>query len=179
MHHVMIDLETWGTSPGSALRSLGAVVFYPDDAEKPVTQTFYANIEDASCEAFGLVREKGTEDWWEGQNDAAKAALLVDQRPLGDVLLEFAAWWKKEKAQFVWGHGANFDPVLLESAYAAAMLDPPWDFWNVRCCRTVLALANRKPDRRKTDTHHNALHDAIAQARSVTAAFKFQQFAPR
>jgi inhibitor of KinA sporulation pathway (predicted exonuclease) len=38
-------------------------------------------------------------------------------------------------------------------------------------------MANRKPDRRG-GTHHNALDDAIAQAKAVAAAFRAGQFNP-
>jgi len=37
--HVMFDLETWGTTPGSALRSIGAVEF--DPMGKDIGRTFY------------------------------------------------------------------------------------------------------------------------------------------
>lgn len=174
MNHVMIDLETWGTRPGSALRSLGAVVFNPHDGT--LGGTFYRNISDASCEALGLQRDPRTVAWWDGQNKQAQDALMTDAAPLPTVLGEFSAWWRDVRGEWVWGHGASFDPVLLEAAYEACMLDAPWDFWNIRCCRTVLACASRKPMRTPRDVAHYALDDAIAQAKAVAAAFRCQQF---
>lgn len=176
MKHVMIDLETWGRVRGSAIRSLGAVVF--DPATGQLNQSFYRNIDDASCEEVGLTRDPETEAWWEQQSLVAQAALLEGAQPLGDVLTAFTAWWGSVGGRYIYGHGATFDPVLLEGAYHACLLDPPWDFWNVRCCRTILAMANRKPDRRASETQHNALDDARAQARAVAAAFRFAQFTP-
>lgn len=177
MTHVMLDLETWGTAPGSALRSWGAVVF--DPATGALGAEFYRNISDASCEAIGLTRSKDTEEFWaRPENAAAQEMLAADQRDLGDVLVEFKAWWGDVKGRYIWGHGASFDPVLAEAAYEACLLEAPWDFWNVRCCRTVLAMANRKILRVSSDTHHNALDDAKAQARTVAAAFKYKQFNP-
>lgn len=87
------------------------------------------------------------------------------------MLLDFFKWWDAVGGETIWSHGANFDEVLLKSAIAAVMLEAPWDFWSVRCCRTVLALGNRKPLRDK-GTHHNALDDAIAQAVAVSAALR-------
>lgn len=176
MAHVMIDLETWGTQPGSMLRSLGAVVFDPTTGE--LGDEFYANIDEASQEAVGLKKDASTVQWWTEQSAEAQAALLTDQHPLSKVLQGFASWWDHVDGQYVWGHGASFDPVLLEAAYATCLLDTPWAFWNVRCCRTVLALANRRPDRRANETHHNALDDAKAQARAVAAAFRAGIFNP-
>lgn len=177
MKHVMIDLETWGRKPGCAPRSLGAVVM---DFEKgELGATFYANIDDASCAAAGLTKDPETVQWWAEQSKLAQAALHADQRPLSSVLPAFTKWWNEQGGEFVWGHGASFDPPILEAAYEACFLDAPWKFWNVRCCRTVLAMANRRPERFAKDVHHNALDDAKAQARAVLAAFRYGQFSPR
>lgn len=176
MAHVMLDLETWGTRAGSAIRSVGACIFNPDTGT--IGKTFYRNVTDASCEDMGLVKDPRTVAWWAEQSAAASAALDEDQQHIADVVSDFSKWWAANKAVYVWGHGANFDPVLLEAAYEACMLDKPWDFRNVRCCRTVLAMANRKP-LRGGGTHHNALDDAIAQAKAVAAAFRTKQFSAR
>lgn len=177
MTHVMVDLETWGTRPGSAIRSIGAVVFDPQTGN--IGSQFYANIEDASCADVGLVRDPRTEAWWSEQSLAAKAAFQSPEAiHVADAVAGFNSWWAEVGGKFVYGHGANFDPVLLEAVFEACMLQAPWDFWNVRCCRTILAMANRKPAR-AGGTHHNALDDAIAQAKAVAAAFRTQQFSPR
>lgn len=169
--HCMLDLETWGKKPGCAPRSVGAVMF----DESGLHEVFYANIADDTALAVGLVKDPSTEKWWEDQSKAAQEALLVDQKPLGDVLVAFAGWWRQCGARWVWGHGATFDPPILEAAFDAFGLDAPWDFWNVRCSRTVLAMANRKPSR-AGGTHHNALDDAKAQAIAVVAAMRHKVF---
>lgn len=167
--HCMLDLETWGTAPGSALRSIGAVVF--DPATGKTGETFYRNITRESCEVAGLKVDPQTEKWWADQSEAARKALEPDQISLANALKLFSNWWGRVGGEYVWGHGAGFDPVLLECAFRALMLDAPWHFWNVRCCRTILALGNRRP-KRDGGTHHNALDDAIAQAVAVSAALK-------
>lgn len=179
MQHIMLDLETWGTRAGSAIRSIGAVVFNPDKPTAPLGAEFYCNVSDASCEAIGLVRDPRTVQWWSEQSEAASAALQVDQVSIGEAMQRFTKWFEGVGGQYVWGHGASFDPVLLEAAYDACLLEAPWKFWDVRCCRTVLSMANRKPDRRSSDVHHNALDDAKAQARAVQAAFRYGQFSAR
>lgn len=175
MQHIMLDLETWGTRAGSAIRSIGAVVFEPGKPTAPLGATFYANITDASCAAIGLVRDPATIKWWEDQSEAASAALQHDQIAIGDAMGRFTQWFGEVGGQYVWGHGASFDPVMLEAAYDACLLEAPWKFWDVRCCRTVLAMANRRPQR-AGGTHHNALDDAKAQARAIQAAFRYGQF---
>ncbi len=37
----------------------------------------------------------------------------------------------------VWGNGANFDIGILEHAYDQYQIEIPWEFWNVRDCRTI------------------------------------------
>lgn len=175
MAHVMIDIETLGTRPGSVILSLGAQVFDPMTGE--LGASFYANVDPESCRALGLTEDASTVKWWAEQSSAARSALEKDQQVLPDVLAGFCMWWAKVGGEFVWGHGANFDVTLMEAAFDAAMSEAPWKFWNVRCCRTVLALANRRPDRRTTEVAHNALHDAQAQARAVAAALRFGHFA--
>lgn len=169
MNHVMIDLETWGTAPGSALRSIGACVFDPNTGA--IGGTFYTNITRASCEALHLTVDRKTEEWWSQQSAEARAALEPDQQPLFKALVDFEKWFGDVGGEFVWGHGASFDPVLLEAAYAAVSMDAPWKFWNIRCCRTVLTLGNRRVVFAR-GVAHNALDDAIAQAEAVSAALE-------
>lgn len=143
MTHIMIDLETLGTRPGSVIRSIGAVVFNPE--KNSLGETFYVNIEGNSCKEAGLTSDPETIKWWQQQDQAVKDALMVDQKPLKTALAMFDMWFMEEDGEFVWGHGASFDPVLLKAAYHAVGRDAPWNFWSERCCRTVLALGNRKP----------------------------------
>ena len=166
---IMIDLENRGVRPGSIIRSLGAVVF--DPVTNTLGSTFYQNIEGGSCKAAGLTADPETDAWWAKQDQAVKDALLVDQVPLSNALDAFDMWWDMNDGERVWGHGASFDAPLLKAAYHAIGSEPPWKFWNEMCCRTVLALGNRKP-LREHGPHHNALADAKSQAVAVMAALR-------
>ena len=48
--HAMLDLETWGTKPGSAIRSIGAALFTLDGN---IGGTFYCNVDEQSCLDIG------------------------------------------------------------------------------------------------------------------------------
>ena len=119
MKHAMGDLETWGTAPGSALRSIGVVIFDPGSTVQGAT--FYRNIDFASQEAIGLVKDPRTEAWWAEQTIEAQLALSEQQVPIQQALTDLARWWVAESAEYLWGHGANFDPVLLDLAPGAPM----------------------------------------------------------
>jgi hypothetical protein len=159
--HVMIDLETWGTLPGSALRSIGAVTFSPyGDAHEE--KFFYANIDRASCEAAGLTVDPQTVEWWSRQSIDAQLRLERNLHPLRSIVHEFALWWQSVSGTYVWSNGANFDEVLWRVAAERVDHGTPWKYWNVRDTRTCWHLARLNP---KAVPFEGVQHDAIADAR--------------
>jgi hypothetical protein len=166
----MLDIETFGTRPGSIIRSIGAAVF---DLTGPVGKTFYVNVEPKSCLAAGLVIDPATEKGWAEQSAAAQKALLVHPLALKNALEAFSAWFRAQSAPIVWSQGANFDPPLLEAAYTAVGMSAPWKFYNVRDTRTVYHVFGFDTrDLVGVRTHHNALDDAIHQVALVAAALR-------
>jgi hypothetical protein len=171
MQHVMLDLETFGTKPGCALRSVGAVSFDLDGAIWP--DSFYQNIDRSSCAEVGLKEEISTLEWWDKQSPEAQAALLVNPRLLRAVVDEFHAWFRAQGAEYVWSHGGNFDEPIWCAAAAACGFRVPWKFWNARCTRTAYHLANFDPRSiQRVGTYHNALDDAKYQTQCVQEAFR-------
>lgn len=184
--HVMVDLETMGTAPGSALLSIGAVHFDPAGpplpplADMPERHRFYQAIDLADAAASGLTIDAGTVMWWLRQEAGARAALTESKPlPLRTVLRMLNGWIENfchpvptgepEPATLVlWGHGAAFDPVLLEATYRACGFTPPWSYKNIRDTRTLFALVG-KPH---IGNDHHALRDAWAQARAVQQAME-------
>jgi len=166
LHDAMIDIETLGTKPGCAILSIGAVMFGPDG----LGETFYAPVLPQSCSDVGLTIDIGTVTWWMRQSDAArKAAFPDDAVPLPCALADFFDWFLTQKAKRPWCHGAMFDVPILDAAFKACGMAPPWEFWNVRDTRTLYDLAGVKIDR-SNYTHHNALDDAKAQAEAAVKA---------
>jgi hypothetical protein len=170
--HVMIDCETWGTRPGCALRSIGAVTFELDGTGTGAD--YYRNINLQSCLDAGLKIEAGTLLWWDDQADEARRALRVEPQPLNAVLVGFASWFVKQGGEQVWAQGANFDPVLWETAaLAAGVTRLPWKFYNVRDTRTLYELAGFDPRSiKRAGTYHNALDDARHQVACCQAAYR-------
>lgn len=167
--HIMVDLETWGTTPGSALRSIGAVEF--DPATAALGRRFLVNISRASCEAIGMTVDPQTEAWWRDQSAEAQAGFYEPHVALGWALQQLREWMSVAGEFHFWCHGPSFDEPLLAAAYRAVGSDKlPWSFHRVRCTRTVYDLAGVIPDR-SVGVHHNALDDAIAQARAVAEAY--------
>lgn len=173
MQHIMIDIETLGSRPGSVIASIGAVAFDPvagtiDDGG------FQVCVDIVDAQRRGLRIDAATVSWWFKQVAEARAALTATQPlSLEDALNRLRFYWVDKAARFPWSHGVGFDIVLLDSGYVACGTKAPWDFWNARDTRTIYALAgiNPKDFFEPGATAHNALDDARAQARAVIAAY--------
>ena len=168
-NNVMLDLETWGTTPGCAIASIGAVIF--DDQE--ITSTFYQRVELSSCVDAGLAVDAETLRWWFEQSNEVRQEAFAAGMPLSRALLKLNEFilGRKHVEPVVWGNGAGFDNVILEACYKACGLPTPWKFYNNRCYRTVKnLLPSIKLERQ--GTHHNALHDAISQAEHLIRMHK-------
>jgi hypothetical protein len=169
--NVMLDLETWGTAPGSALRSIGACEFDPHTDQ--IGEKFYANIADESCVEVGLIKDASTVAWWGRQTKQAQDSLLVDQKHLREVADNFHQWFRKVRGVFVWSQGANFDQPLWEAAVRPLGMRTPWKFTDSRCTRTAYDMGGFNPYvMKRAGTHHNALDDAIHQAKCVQGAYR-------
>lgn len=164
-NHIMVDLETLGTSPGSVIVTLAAVHFGGTPGR--ILNTFVRHIRPDTCEAAGLRVDASTALWWLGQREDARFRLLEGQKeavPLVDALDAFHAWLPGHtKTRRIWGNGASFDCAVLSAAYRMLGRQVPWHFSGERCFRTIKALHADVPMQR-IGTHHDALDDAKSQA---------------
>lgn len=175
MKNVMIDIETLGQNSFAVLLSLGAVRFDPEvvpkEDDNTAYETFHVYIDPASCVHQGLQMDTSTVMWWLGQSKEAQTAQVEAKRmPLHEALTEFTKWFG-DKSMPVWGNGATFDNVILGNAYKACGMEQPWKFWDDRCYRTFKNLAPQIEIVR-VGVHHNAMHDAMSQARHLQQVYK-------
>ena len=168
LNHVMIDLETMGRTPGSAIVSVGAVIFDPRIGKKGAE--FYAELD---WEHQDRLIDPETQRWWSRQSEEAKKA-LSGLEELKECLGSLAKFLPRDAK--VWGNGPTFDISMLEDGYRQYGIEVPWKFWNIRDCRTVLDMyestrgGTSKSMRGKVQ--HNALDDAIAQAKAVSKMWR-------
>lgn len=165
--NVMIDLETLGTRADAAIISLGAVKFEFEGG--PIVDTFKINIDAASCKSHGLYIDKETVEWWSKQSKEARQAWMKDPVTLTGAIDSFTQWYGK-KSLPTWSHGAGFDIPILEYTYKKCFNNlPPWKYYDVYCCRTVMNMAgyDLKKERESSGTYHDALEDSKAQALAV------------
>lgn len=166
---VMLDLETMSTRPGAAIVAIGAVAF--DRGLGVLGSTFYEVIDLRSSARSGSI-DAGTVLWWLERDDDARAELVrPDRVDLNHGLSLFERWLNQlgnPDEIPVWGNGADFDNVVLRTAYDRLNRMAPWHYRNNRCLRTLLAQHPDVPE--PTDdglVHHHALHDALRQAKHV------------
>lgn len=170
-----IDMETLSTEHNAALLSIGAVIHNFGTGQQ--VDTFYANITPESSIAAGLDVSESTKAWWAKQGQAAQDVLSVDQRPLRDVLDDFAKWLAGHGVQYAIGNGPRADNQWLESACKAVGMQSPIKYWGDLDMRTltfigthILALDHWHNTFK--GVKHNALHDAINEAEFCNAVFQ-------
>jgi exodeoxyribonuclease VIII len=167
LKHIMLDLETLGTSPYSTIIMIGACVFDPCAIVQSavVTDRFEVAIDPA--QSAGLRMDATTVLWWmdAGRDEARKVWLGKPKVPLREALDGFADWLMSHKASGVriWGNGSDFDNALLHQAYEVAQRDAPWSFRHNRCFRTLRSLLALE-EGHYLGTAHTALADAENQA---------------
>ncbi|ENJ8756192.1 3'-5' exoribonuclease, partial [Escherichia coli] len=164
--HLMIDLETMGKNPDAPIISIGAIFFDPQTGE--MGPEFSKTID---LETAGGVIDRDTIKWWLKQSREAQSAILTDEIPLDDALLQLREFIDENSGEFfvqVWGNGATFDNVILRRSYERQGIPCPWRYTNDRDVRTMVALGLVMDfDARTTipfeGERHNALNDARYQ----------------
>ena len=170
MNDIMLDLETMGTSMSSVILSIGAVRFNPQTSELGETFSVYIDVD--SSLASGCSISQSTLLWWMGQSDAARSRQTGATRvPLQEALIRFENFVTPRNR--IWGNGADFDNALLGALYSRVSIPQPWSYWNNRCYRTMKNLFPNAPVPVRTDVKHDALDDAIHQAKHLQSIFSY------
>jgi hypothetical protein len=173
-NHLMLDLETFGTSRDAAIVSIGAVWF--DPFGEGVGQQLDAKIDFAS-------RNIGRPDvatvvWWLQQNQEVQTALLSGFRVhLDKALHSFCERVELEgQVEGFWSNGPMFDEALLRSAFERCEIAWPKliSFRASRDFRTIVQVGQMFGIQRTPSDQikHDALADAIDQASYVQKVFR-------
>ncbi|ELW5407902.1 3'-5' exoribonuclease [Escherichia coli] len=174
-HHLMIDLETMGKNPDAPIISIGAIFFDPQTGD--MGPEFSKTID---LETAGGVIDRDTIKWWLKQSREAQSAIMTDEIPLDDALLQLREFIDENSGEFfvqVWGNGANFDNTILRRSYERQGIPCPWRYYNDRDVRTIVELGKAIDFDARTaipfeGERHNALDDARYQAKYVSAIWQ-------
>ncbi|WP_096948115.1 exonuclease [Escherichia coli] len=173
--HLMIDLETMGKNPDAPIISIGAIFFDPQTGD--MGPEFSKTID---LDTAGGVIDRDVIKWWLKQSREAQSAIMTDEIPLDDALLQLREFIDENSGEFfvqVWGNGANFDNVILRRSYERQGIPCPWRYSNDRDVRTIVELGKAIDFDARTaipfeGEHHNALDDARYQAKYVSAIWQ-------
>lgn len=159
--HVMVDIETLGTTSEAVVMSIGACagVLKPDGM---FGLTYYEELDVAfQANALDRVVDGATMAWWREQlNSGTKWPGLGMLRPK-DCKRTFEDWFSGVASSganvYVWANGTDFDIGILKSLWGTL----PWKYNAVRDFRTLASLypqfcAN-------SIVSHHALDDAVSQ----------------
>ena len=173
--HVMIDLETMSQQPDAAICAIGAVLFDPGlPGDGLHAEPFYRNGLLADAVRQGGHMEVDTVLWWMQQDDAARAEICAGGGSLVVALMDLYHWMSTHGVTDVWGHGADFDLVILAGTYRRASIKLPWTYKEQRCLRERRRCGDLElqvPGGNNQSKHH-ALHDAIWGARMAVAILR-------
>ena len=170
--HVMVDLETLGTEPFSPILSIGACRFQltPNIGEPGVADVFYQPITLESCFDVGLKPSASTTLWWMQQSKEAQKVFTDPAAIALPEALDRFTDFLNSRPDEMWGNSARFDFGLLSAAYRACGKEIPWEHWRERCYRTMKTLPMVQHIKlERFGTYHNALDDALSQARHLRA----------
>lgn len=175
--NVMLDLETLDTASTAVVLSIGAVAFDPYSNE--IGDTLYVELSQdiAMQQRNGRTISGDTVRWWMQQSEEARKVFAPTEGANGTtatglrLFTDFLYANGKNNAK-VWGNGADFDNVILGSLFESFDTPRPWSYSKNRCYRTMkgLGIGPREPVR--IGTYHNALYDAITQAKHLQEIFK-------
>ncbi|EMB6712626.1 TPA: 3'-5' exoribonuclease domain-containing protein [Escherichia coli] len=173
--HLMIDLETMGKNPDAPIISIGAIFFDPQTGD--MGPEFSKTID---LETAGGVIDRDTIKWRLKQSREAQSAIMTDEIPLDDALLQLREFIDENSGEFfvqVWGNGANFDNTILRRSYERQGIPCPWRYYNDRDVRTIVELGKAIDFDARTaipfeGERHNALDDARYQAKYVSVIWQ-------
>ncbi|HAO0335768.1 TPA: exonuclease [Escherichia coli] len=173
--HLMIDLETMGKNPDAPIIAIGAIFFDPQTGD--MGPEFSKTID---LDTAGGVIDRDVIKWWLKQSREAQSAIMTDEIPLDDALLQLREFIDENSGEFfvqVWGNGANFDNVILRRSYERQGIPCPWRYCNDRDVCTIVELGKAIDFDARTaipfeGERHNALDDARYQAKYVSVIWQ-------
>lgn len=168
-----------------------------------VNQTFYINLDNPLMGSYSpshytpkeldkigwghrryyLARDPDTVDWWYDEKQAEANTAFTDRVDLKDALIQFNTWLHAlgvdpgdEHSCRIWGHGAAYDPPIIDAWYAATKVPCGWHYRAPRDTRTAFDMVDISDHSKwikqfRSGVFHHALDDSMTQGRAIVAAY--------
>ena len=129
----------------------------------------------------GRTVSASTIEWWLQQDKKAIDEILqYKDASIKNLINDFHYWvlLNIKGDTKIWANGVNFDIKILENAFKQFNLSIPWGYGQICCMRSLRALEKHVPHfvqikkwheykEEMGDSAHNALEDALTQAKYV------------
>lgn len=172
---VMLDLETLGNKPNSAIIQIAAIDFNKSTGE--ILHEFKINVDIDSNLEYRLHVDGDTVKWWLNQSDEARSSIMEHGYDLDIAIKSFIQFIKNIQPDrenvYIWTHASFDEPILRNAMYKVGAKNVPWSYRNVRDLRTLVDLAQIDPKTYKQQgTAHDALDDCKFQIQYTVDALK-------
>ncbi len=170
MRRVMLDLETLGSSANAAIIQIGACWFNVDG---DIIEMFKRTIDFQSAIDSGGEVNGNSINWWLQQSEAARLSVVGDDLvsyPITQAMIDTNTFL--EDADEIWSH-ATFDFTILTETFRRLKIKLSFKYRCTRDIRTLCALyTGTHPRPAREGAHHDALDDAVYQAKYVAVMLK-------
>lgn len=173
---IMLDLETRSVRPHASILTIGAIRFQRRGELQPYNKMdrFYRRIILDSDKSYNLHVDPETMNWWNTQSEDAKYEAIKnpDRVNIRQALADFSNWvGRNNKYTKVWANSPDFDVTILREAYKRCGMEFPFNFWNVRCCRTIYDLGGVRLKDFPNEIQHHAVYDCYSQIKALKCAY--------
>ena len=174
MNNVMIDIETLALSNDAAVIAVGACAFDAND----VGGKFEVLLNPVLSPGR---RDEETLEWWRRQPAEVLERMtggLATPREACEGLAAFVL--SQGPPAKIWANSPSFDCVVLRTLFGVVGASVPWSFRDELDYRTLRAMYRSHPSYddaaiesiRADRTAHDALSDAVCQARTVQLIYR-------
>lgn len=174
-NHLMIDIETLGTSSDSIVLSVSGCIFNIDSLQfkneiENISFNEYLNIYEQ--ELINRKVDLGTLNWWISYQEKVSPNLKEflskkDFTPLSISLNNINEFIKKNNVTTFWANGPDFDISILRSLYNDCNIPFLINYSktaDVRTIKLIRSVLNMSKFEASNKNKHNSLSDAINQA---------------
>jgi len=166
MADIMIDIETMGNTPTSAIVQIGAVAFERMTGE--IKGRFLVNVDLNDEMKKGFTTDASTIEWWMGQKHKTWLVPIDKRHGTVKALTDLARWMRDNLTSggYVWSH-STFDAPILSYHYNKMGMAMPVRYGRWLDLRTIGVMATglySVPKSERPEGAHDALVDAEYQA---------------
>lgn len=179
MSDIMIDIETLGKGSNSVIVSIAAVGFDIDGGR--IKDKYYTLVDPQSCVDIGMTMDVSTVMWWFNQPE--RTWVDGEKRRISEVMTDLVNFYYHRpglpRHTRVWANSPSFDLAILRSAYRRLGVVCPWTYKDEMDLRTLKEMCEndpnkpRKPRFKSPGGKHDALHDAILQAKICSHIWRY------